>query len=229
MKISIISLFPEYFTSPLNTSMLKRALDNKVFEIEMIDLRGFGKGIHKIVDDRPFGGGPGMVLKVGPLVDAIESIKTDDSYVIYLSPQGEKLTAKKCESFAKMKKHLILISGHYEGIDQRVIDLLVDEEVSIGDYILTSGMIPALALVDATVRFLDGGLGNKESAKSDSFQGKGLKGPQYTRPAVYREKSVPDVLLSGDHEKISSWRKEQGKKITLKRENTKTRMASCIS
>ncbi len=229
MKISILSLFPDFFTSALQSSMLKRAIENGIIEVELVNVRDFGEGKHKIVDDRPFGGGPGMLMKVDPIVKAIESVKTDKSHVIYLSPQGEVLSAKKCEAMAKSHTHLILLCGHYEGIDQRAIDLMVDEEISIGDYVLTSGMIPALVLLDGTLRFIEGGVGNSDSAYQDTFHGEeGLKGPQYTRPAVYKEIEVPKVLQSGNHQEIAVWRKERGALRTKDRENKNTRMASCI-
>lgn len=229
MKLSILSLFPDFFTSALQSSMLKRAIDNKIIEVELVNIRDFGEGKHKIVDDRPYGGGPGMLMKADPIVQAIESVKTEKSHVIYLSPQGEVLNAKKCERLAKESRHLILLCGHYEGIDQRVIDLMVDEEISIGDYVLTSGMIPALVLLDGTLRFIEGGVGNSDSAYQDTFHGvEGLKGPQYTRPAVYRRIEVPKVLQSGNHQEIAEWRKERGALRTKDRENKNTRMASCI-
>lgn len=228
MKISILSLFPDFFKSCLDTSMLKRSIQNGIAEVELINIREFGEGRHKIVDDRPFGGGPGMLMKAQPIVDAVNSVKTEDSYVIYLSPQGNKLNANKCENLAKDNTHLILICGHYEGIDQRVIDLVVDEEISIGDYVLTSGMIPALVLLDGTLRFLKGAIGNKDSVYSDTFHGEQeLKGPQYTRPAIYKGLEVPNVLQSGNHQEIACWRKEAGVRKTLERENKNTKVASC--
>jgi tRNA (guanine37-N1)-methyltransferase len=207
--------------------MLKKAIDSQILEVELVDIRDFAEGKHKIVDDRPFGGGPGMLMKAEPIVRAVESVKTKDSYVIYLSPQGNKLSADSCERLAKNHKHLILISGHYEGIDQRAIDLVVDEEISIGDYVLTSGMIPALVLLDGTLRFVPGVLGNMDSAYRDSFHGGELKGPLYTRPAVFRDLEVPKVLQSGNHKEIASWREEVGNKKTLERENKKRKVASC--
>jgi tRNA (guanine37-N1)-methyltransferase len=229
MKISILSLFPEFFTSALQSSMLKRAIESGIIEVELVNIRDFAEGKHKVVDDRPFGGGPGMLMKADPIVKAIESVKNDNSHVVYLSPQGEVLNAKKCETMAKSYAHLILLCGHYEGIDQRAIDLMVDEEISIGDYVLTSGMIPALVLLDGTLRFIEGGVGNSDSAYQDSFHAaEGFKGPQYTRPAVYKEIEVPKVLQSGNHQDIAEWRKRKGTDKTKDRENKNTRMASCI-
>jgi tRNA (guanine37-N1)-methyltransferase len=226
MKITILSLFPEFFKSMLETSMLKRAIEKGVIELELVNIRDFGVGKHKVVDDKPFGGGPGMLMKPEPVIKAIDSVRTDDSHVIFFSPGGELLHAKKCEGLAKTHKHLILLCGHYEGIDQRIVDLAVDEEISIGDYVLTSGMIPALVLLDGTLRFLEGGVGNSDSAYGDTFHlDKGLKGPQYTRPAVFKEVEVPKVLQSGNHKEIALWRKKAGAERTLKREHIKTRMA----
>lgn len=218
MKVSILSLFPEFFKSALETSMLKRAIQKKLLEVECINIRDFAEGKHRIVDDKPFGGGPGMLMKVDPIVKAVESVKTETSHVIFLSPQGRVLDAEKCESLAKGYEHLILICGHYEGIDQRAIDLVVDEEISIGDYVLTSGMIPALVLLDGTMRFVEGALGNEESAYKDTFHGEyELKGPQYTRPASFRGKNVPEVLQSGDHGKIAAFREHVAKEKSLER------------
>lgn len=230
MKITVLSLFPEFFKSMLETSMLKRAIQKGIIELELVNIRDFGEGKHKVVDDKPFGGGPGMLLKPEPLIKAIDSVRTDDSHVIFFSPGGTLLKANKCETLAKTHKHLILLCGHYEGIDQRVIDLAVDEEISIGDYVLTSGMIPALVLIDGTLRFLEGGVGNMDSVYGDTFHceeglEKGLKGPQYTRPAVFKEVEVPKVLQSGNHKEIALWRKKAGAERTSKREHTKTRMA----
>ncbi|MCH9617664.1 MAG: tRNA (guanine-N(1)-)-methyltransferase [Chlamydiia bacterium] len=226
MKITILSLFPEFFKSMLETSMLKRAVEKGVIELELVNIRDFGEGKHKVVDDKPFGGGPGMLMKPEPVIKAIDSVRTDDSHVIFFSPGGELLRAKKCERLAKTHKHLILLCGHYEGIDQRIIDLAVDEEISIGDYVLTSGMIPALVLLDGTLRFLEDGVGNSDSVYGDTFHlNEGLKGPQYTRPAVFNELEVPKVLQSGNHKEIALWRKKAGAERTLKREQIKTRMA----
>ncbi len=208
--------------------MLKKAIDAEVLKVELVNIRDFAEGKQKQVDDKPFGGGPGMLMKADPIVKAVESVKTNGSYVIYLSPQGNLLNAAVCQSLAKNYTHLILICGHYEGIDQRAIDLVVDEEISIGNYVLTSGMIPALVLLDGTLRFVKGALGNADSAYSDSCQGNGeLKGPLYTRPAIFRDLEVPQVLQSGDHQKILLWREEVKKKKTLERENKNTKVASC--
>jgi len=229
MKVTILSLFPEFFQSCLKTSIIGRACKSGICEIDLVDIRDFGEGKHKVVDDKPFGGGPGMLMKAQPVLDAIRSVKTEDCHVIFLSPQGPVLNASKCESLAKNHKHLILLCGHYEGIDQRVLDLEVDEEISIGDYILTNGMVPALVLLDGTLRFVEGTIGNDRSVYEDSFHGGyELKGPQYTRPADIEGASVPEVLMSGNHQEIASWRETVAKEKSLKREHIKTRKASCI-
>lgn len=208
MEIDIISLTPEYFKSPLEQSILKRALANGLLKIRQVDLRNFGIGKHKRVDDRPFGGGPGMLIKPEPLVAAVREVKSVSSHVIYLSPQGTKLTAKKSAELA-VKDHLILVCGHYEGIDARVIELVVDEEISIGDYVLTNGALAALVLIDAMARYIPGVLGDERSVKEDSFEGKGgFDAPHYTHPRNFEGHCVPDVLLTGNHAAIEKWRYE---------------------
>jgi tRNA (guanine37-N1)-methyltransferase len=209
MKIDILSLFPSYFESPFNTSILKRAIENKLIEIRQIDIRDFSKDKHKKVDDRPFSGGPGMVMTPQPLIDAIRSVKTKDSYVIYLTPQGKVFNSNKAIDLSK-KDHLILICGHYEGIDQRVIDREVDLELSIGDFILTNGCIPAIVLVDAISRFIPEVINNPSSALEDTFSEGMFEGPQYTRPEVYEDMSVPKVLLNGNHKEINEYKHQEG-------------------
>ncbi|MDN3505684.1 MAG: tRNA (guanosine(37)-N1)-methyltransferase TrmD [Simkaniaceae bacterium] len=213
MKITILSLFPECFYSPFDVSMIKRAKEQGVISIELIDIRDFARDKHRRVDDRPYGGGPGMLMMPGPCVSAIRSVRNEDSHVVYLSPQGEMLKAKKCEGLAK-KPHLILLCGHYEGIDQRVIDSEVDEVISIGDFVLTSGCLPAMVVTDAIIRFVPGVLGHKEAAASDSFQEGLLEGPQYTRPEEFEGMRVPEVLIGGNHKEIEKWRMRQSEKIT---------------
>lgn len=213
MQIDILSLFPNYFRGPFDESILKRAIEKGLLSIDLIDIRGFAEDKHKSVDDRPYGGGPGMLMTPGPSVRAIRSKKREDSHVVYLSPQGKPLKAKKCEELAK-KPHLILFCGHYEGVDQRVIDSEVDEVISIGDYVLTNGCLPAIVLVDAMARFLPGVLGHKKAALSDSFQSGFLEGPQYTRPEEFEGMWVPEVLRGGNHKEIELWQKSQSEKIT---------------
>lgn len=208
MIVDILSLFPDYFVSPFEQSIIKRAKERGLITISLTNIRDFATGKHLKVDDRPYGGGPGMVMMPGPLCDAIRSKRREDSHVVYLTPQGKLLTPLDCERLSKVP-HLILVCGHYEGIDQRVIDLEIDEEMSIGNYILTSGCPAAIVLLDAISRFIPEVLGNEESVKQDSFQDKGFKGPQYTRPEKYEGLNVPEELKSGHHAEIDKWRKRQ--------------------
>jgi tRNA (guanine37-N1)-methyltransferase len=209
MRIDIITLHPQMFQGPLTESILKRAVEDGKLEIGLHDLRSFCTGKHRQADDKPYGGGAGMVMMPGPIVDAIESVSAQKKpYRIYLSPRGERLTQAKVESLAK-KKHLVLLCGHYEGVDQRVIDGWIDEEISIGDYVLTGGELPAMVLTDAVARHVPGVLGKEESAAEESFSpalGGKREYPHYTRPEVFRDMKVPDVLLSGNHKKIEEWR-----------------------
>lgn len=213
MKFSILSLFPGYFKGPFDESILKRAQDQGLIEIEQVNIRDFADNKWKKVDDRPFGGGPGMVVMAEPVVKAIRSVKKSSSWVVHLSPQGKPLSAKKARELSS-KEHLILLSGHYEGIDERAIELEVDEEISIGDYVLSNGCIAAIVVVDATARFIPGVLGHSEASNQDSFEEGGLDCPHYTRPEVLPPElnglEVPKVLLSGDHKKIAVWRKQRG-------------------
>lgn len=209
MDIDILSLFPEYFESPFACSMIKRAREKGLVNIRAIDIRSFALDKHKTVDDRPYGGGPGMLMMADPIVRAIRSVKREDSYVIYLSPQGRVLKAPICEEIAKEHAHLIVLCGHYEGVDERAIQLEVDEEISIGDYVLTSGAPAAVVLVDAVCRFIPGVLGHPDSAKGDSFHHKEeFEGPQYTRPREFEGIEVPEVLLNGHHAEIELWRSQ---------------------
>ena len=211
MKIDILSLFPDYFESPLSVSMLKRAREKGLIEVEAINIRRFAEGKHAQVDDRPYGGGPGMVLMAEPVVKAIRAVRRKNSHVVHLSPQGKKLGLAHCQTLAK-HEHLILLCGHYEGVDQRAIDLEVDEEISIGDYILTSGAPAALVLIDSVCRFIPGVLGCDKSASFETYSCEsGFEGPQYTRPEEFEGHKVPSILLGGHHSRIEEWRKEQGK------------------
>ena len=215
MKIDILTLFPNSF-APLNESIVGRAKDNGKIEISITDIRTFSKDKHKKCDDTPYGGGEGMVMTVQPLWDAVSSVKKRNSHIIYLTPKGETLTQQKVEEL-KGKKHLVLICGHYEGIDQRIIDHFVDEEISIGDYVLTGGELPAMVLVDAVARLLPNVLHNEESFKNETFANSLLEYPQYSKPAEFKGMKVPDVLLSGNHQEIDKWRKEQSEKLTAER------------
>jgi len=211
MKVDILTLFPEVFEPILTTSIIGRARKKKLVEINVLNLRDWTKDKHKTVDDKPFGGGPGMVMKVEIVDRAIEDLRTKDSLIVLLTPQGEKFNQKMAERISKLK-HLILICGHYEGFDERVRQL-VCMEISIGDYVLTGGEIPAMAVVDAVTRLIPGVI-EAESLKDESFNSNLLEFPQYTRPEEYKDMAVPKVLLSGDHAKIKKWRGEQALKRT---------------
>ncbi len=214
MRIDILSLFPDYFKGPFDVSMVKRGREAGFIDLRTIDIRDFATNKHRRVDDRPYGGGPGMVLCPEPVAKAIRSVKTERAHVVYLSPQGNLLNAKKCEELAK-KEHLILLCGHYEGIDERVIDKEVDEEISIGDYVLTSGCAPAIVLVDAVIRFIPGVIGNPLGVQEDSFQKHGLfDAPHFTGEIDFEGVFVPEVLREGNHEKIRQYRLEEAIKKT---------------
>ncbi|MCI5052461.1 MAG: tRNA (guanosine(37)-N1)-methyltransferase TrmD [Simkaniaceae bacterium] len=208
MKFDLLTLFPDYFKGPFDVSMLKRAREKGLIDINVLNMRSFAKDKHQTMDDRPYGGGPGMVLKPKPVVDAIRSVKRDDSYVVMLSPQGNPLSAAKCRELAK-KPHLVLVCGHYEGVDERVNALEVDEEISIGDYVLTNGGPAAIVLIDSVVRFVPGVLGKDASANFDSFEEGVFDAPHYTRPEEFEGVRVPEVLLGGNHSEIEKWRKSQ--------------------
>ena len=214
MKINILTLFPEFFSSLKNWSIIGRAIENNIAEINCINIRDFSKNKHRKVDDYPYGGGSGMVMNPGPIVDAINSVKTSDSKVIYLSPQGKTFSQKLANELSR-EKHLILLCGHYEGIDNRVIEHYIDEEISVGDYVLTGGEIPAMIIIDAVIRLLPGVLRSENSFIEESHYNGLLEYPQYTRPREFKGHSVPDILLSGNHKKIAIWRKEEALKATL--------------
>lgn len=213
MKIDILTLFPEICRAPLSESMMKRAQDNKIVDLRVHNLRAWTTDKHHIVDDAPFGGGQGMVMKPEPIFAAVEELRDAKSKVILMSPAGKRLDQNHATDLSK-ESHLIVICGHYEGVDHRVIEHLLDLEISIGDYVLTNGAIAAVVLVDAVVRLLPGVLGDEQSAADDSFSIGSLEAPQYTRPAEFRGWKVPDVLLSGNHAEIAKWRKEHGIKRT---------------
>lgn len=214
MEFDVLTLFPESF-EPIKQSILGRALEKNLISLNLINIRDFSKDKHKKVDDTPYGGGAGMVIKPDVVYDAYKSVEDKNAKVIYLSPQGNVLNQKKVESLSK-EEHLILLCGHYEGIDQRVIEEIVDEEISIGDYVLTGGEIPAMVLIDSVSRYVEGVL-TKESIKEESFSNNLLEYPQYTRPEVFLNKKVPEVLLSGHHENIRKWREEQSLKNTYQK------------
>ena len=199
--------------APLSESMMKRAQENKIVDLRIHNLRDWTTDKHHVVDDAPFGGGQGMVMKPEPIFAAVESLRKGNSTVVLMTPQGRQFTQSLATDLSK-REHVIVICGHYEGVDHRVVENLVDLEISIGDYVLTNGAIAAVVLVDAIIRLLPGVLGHEQSAADDSFSGDLLEGPQYTRPAEFRGWKVPDVLLSGNHAEIAAWRKEQAKKRT---------------
>ena len=214
MKFDVLTLFPEMF-GILNQSIIGKAIEKELIDINLINIRDFSKDKHKKVDDTPYGGGAGMVMKPDVVYDAYKSIEDRNAKVIYMSPQGKTLNQKKVEELAK-EGHLIILCGHYEGIDQRVLDKIVDEEISIGDYVLTGGEIPAMVLIDSVSRYVKGVL-NEESIQEESFSNGLLEYPQYTRPEIFEGVKVPEILLSGHHENIEKWRKEKSIEITKKK------------
>ena len=217
MEIDVLSLFPEFFESPLKCSILGKAQKKGLVSIRHVNVRDFAYDRHNSVDDRPYGGGPGMVMMAQPIVDAIRSVKRKDSIVVYLSPQGSVLTADKCESLAKQAAHLIILCGHYEGIDDRVLDLEIDYEISIGDYVLTNGGPAALVLIDSVSRFIPEVIGNPDAVYQDSFHREEVfDGPHYTRPEEFENLSVPKVLLSGNHKEIEAYRKARAKEKRMR-------------
>lgn len=218
IEFNIISIFPEMFKSPLNESILKKAREKNLLRINLIDLRDYAEGKHRVTDDYPYGGGVGMVMKPEPIVKAIESIKVEkpDSKVILMTPQGKTLNQLYAKTLSK-EKFLIIVCGRYEGIDERVRQYFVDEEISIGDYILTGGEIPALVLIDVVARHIPGVIGGKEAVENDSFVNSLLEYPQYTRPSNFRGLQVPKVLLSGNDKLIREWQRREALKRTLER------------
>ena len=214
MKFDVLTLFPEMF-EPLKHSIIERAFKQNLININLINIRDFSKDKHKKVDDTPYGGGAGMVMKADVVYEAYKSVKHENSKVIYLSPQGKKLNQKKVEELSKIE-NIILLCGHYEGVDQRVLDEIVDEEISIGDYVLTGGELPAMVLIDSVSRYVEGVL-NKESTKEESFSNGLLEYSQYTRPEIFLGKQVPEVLKSGNHKKIEEWRRNNSLLNTLKK------------
>ena len=206
MKIDILTLFPKMFEGPFNESIIKRAQDKSLIEIMIHDLRKWGLDDRRTVDDRPYGGGPGMIMRVEVVDSALKELKTKNSKVILLDATGERFTQQKTVELSKLE-HLILIAGHYEGVDHRVHEHLVDEVISIGDYVLTGGEIPAMVIIDSIVRLIPGVVGKEASIVEESHSQPGyLEYPQYTRPEKYKKWNVPEVLLSGNHKKIKNWR-----------------------
>lgn len=219
MRIDILTLFPEMFETVLNTSIVGRAIAAGIVEVKLTNIRDFAADNYRKVDDAPFGGGPGMVMMCGPVFDAVEAVRAQadpPGVVALLSPQGRRLDQEMVAELAGSER-LILLAGHYEGFDERIREALADVEISIGDFVLSGGEIPAMALIDAVVRLLPGSLGESESTTEESFSMGLLEYPQYTRPREFRGMSVPEVLLNGDHAKIDAWRKEQAGRRTKQR------------
>ena len=216
MKIDVLTLFPAMFTGPLDGSIIKRARDAGLLDLKIHQLRDYTHDKHKTVDDRPFGGGPGMLLKPEPIFEAVEAIAREKTRVILMTPSGRPFTQAVARELAQ-EKDLLLVTGHYEGFDERIRERLAHDELSIGDYVLTNGALPAMVVVDAVTRLLPGVLGDDESSHDESFSGALLEYPHYTRPAEFRGMKVPDILLSGNHAEIAKWRVEQAKLRTKAR------------
>lgn len=216
MKITILSIFPEFFDSFLNWSMINRAIQGEKVEFNNINIRDYSKNKHKKVDDYPFGGGPGMLMTPGPLIEAIKDNSSNKTKVIYLSPQGKVLNQEMVKKIA-MEEDLILLSGHYEGIDNRVIENYIDLEISIGDYVLTGGELPSMVLIDSIIRMIPGVLKSSESIEDESHYNGLLEHPQYTRPSEYKGLKVPEVLLSGHHKNIQDWKRKMAIKTTFEK------------
>jgi tRNA (guanine37-N1)-methyltransferase len=216
MEFDVLTLFPRIFEGPLDESILKRAQNKGLVAIRVHNLRDFTHDKHRVVDDKPYGGGPGMLMKPEPIFEAVEKFRRENSCVVLMTPQGAPLTQARAREFLQ-EPHVIIICGHYEGVDERVREALVDEEVSIGDYVLTNGALAAAVFVDAVVRLVPGVLGDDQSADDDSFAAGLLEGPQYTRPPEFRGMSVPEILLSGHHEAVAKWRAEWARQRTKER------------
>ena len=216
MQIDVITIFPEMLDGFLGRSMMRRAAKAGHVTFNCINLRDFTEDKHRTTDDRPFGGGPGMVMKPEPIFSAVESIRTEKSRVILMCPQGKPFTQKRAQALSN-EEHLIFVCGHYEGVDERVREALIDEEISIGDYVLTNGVLPAAVVIDAVVRLIPGVLGGEGAAEQESFSEPLLEYPQYTRPPEFRGMKVPDELVSGDHAAIAEWRRRQAEKRTAER------------
>jgi len=216
MKIDVLTLFPAMFAGPLDESIIKRARDAGLLDLKIHNLRDYAHDRHKTVDDRPFGGGPGMLLKPEPIFEAVEALKRERTRVILVSPSGRPFNQAIARELAQFDD-LLMISGHYEGFDERVREQLAQDELSIGDYVLTNGALPVMVIIDAVTRLLPGVLGDDESSHEESFSHGLLEYPQYTRPATFRGMSVPEVLLSGNHAEIAKWRAEQSRQRTKER------------
>lgn len=217
MRVDVLTLFPSMFDGPLDESILKRARQAGLLDLRITDIRDFTHDVHRTVDDRPFGGGPGMVLKPEPVFAAVESVRSDAARVVMLAPVGEPYTQGKARDLAQAE-HLVLLCGSYEGFDERIREALVDDVISIGDYVLTNGALPAMVLIDSVTRLIPGVLGDENSAADESFSEDGLlEYPHYTRPAEFRGMKVPEVLLSGNHGEIAKWRRAMAEKRTAEK------------
>ncbi|MGF1669357.1 MAG: tRNA (guanosine(37)-N1)-methyltransferase TrmD [Balneolaceae bacterium] len=218
MRIDIISAVPELLHSPLNHSIIGRARKNNLVDIEIHDLRNYSEDKHRKIDDYPYGGGSGMVLTPQPIFSCIEKLKGERNYdeILFTAPDGYKFNQKSANELS-LKNNLIILCGHYKGVDQRIRDSLITREFSIGDYVLSGGELPALVIIDAIIRLLPGALGNSESALTDTFQEGLLEGPVYTRPATFKDMKVPEILLSGDHKKVEKWKQLKSKEKTRNR------------
>ncbi len=210
MKIDVLTLFPAMFAGPLDESIIKRARQAGLLDLQLHQLRDWTHDRHKTVDDRPFGGGPGMLLKPEPIFEAVESLKREKTRVVLMSPSGRKFNQAIARELAQ-QEHLLIVTGHYEGFDERIREGLADDELSIGDYVLTNGALPAMVVIDTVTRLLPGVLGDDASSTEESFSHGLLEYPQWTRPAEFRGMKVPDVLVSGNHAEIAKWRVEQAK------------------
>ena len=208
MKIDVLTLFPKMFSGPLDESIVQRARENGLIELKIHNLREYTHDLHQTVDDRPFGGGAGMLLKPEPLFEALEALTNEESHVIFLTPSGRKFNQAIARDISS-REHIVLVCGSYEGFDERVLQVWANEELSIGDYVLTNGALPAMVVIDVVTRLLPGALGKDESSYEESFSTNSLEYPHYTRPAVFRGMKVPEVLLSGHHARIAQWRSEQ--------------------
>lgn len=216
MKIDVLTLFPGMFKGPLDESIIKRARESGRLVVSIHNLRDYAHDRHRTVDDRPFGGGPGMLLKPEPIFEAVESLSEPQTHVVLLTPAGRPLTQRVAQELS-LREHLLLICGSYEGVDERVREALADDELTIGDYVLTNGALPAMVVIDVIARLIPGVLGAEDSAQEESFSKGLLEYPHYTRPAEFRGMKVPDVLLSGHHAEIEKWREEQARRRTRQR------------
>ena len=216
MKIDVLTLFPGMFAGPVDESIIKRARQKGLLDLKIHDLRDWTHDRHRTVDDRPFGGGPGMLMKAEPLFEAVESLRREKTRVILFSPAGRKFDQAIARELAQLDD-LLLVTGHYEGVDERVRETLVQDELSVGDYVLTNGALPAMIVIDAVTRLLPGALGDDDSSRDESFSHGLLEYPKYTRPAEFRGMKVPEVLLSGNHAEIEKWRREQARLRTEQR------------